>query len=316
MRHSTLSVRTIRFTVAVAFALVLTGVTTATAASAPVRFAIQSWPGVTVKTEVATQLLNAMGYETEVTDLSSQFIYQGIRSGDVDVSLGAWMPAHESMLQPVLDDGAAVQYAANLEGAVQGLAVPTYVWESGVHSVDDLVAAGDRFGREIYAIEAGAGMTRAFNKAVESDYKGLGDWSVTSSSVAGMLAQVQRAIKQQEPVVFHGWKPHWMDVKFDIRFLEDDDASEIADLETTVYTVVATGWPEKHPQAARFLEQYRVSTDVQSRWIYGFTYEERSQEAVARDWIAANLDTVEQWLDGVEAADGSVGIDVVRAAFE
>ncbi|WP_435106407.1 ABC transporter substrate-binding protein [Arhodomonas sp. AD133] len=316
MRNSTLSVGAICSTIAVALAVGLTGITSATAASAPVRFAIQSWPGVTVKTEVATQLLNAMGYETEVTDLSSQFIYQGIRSGDVDVSLGAWMPAHESMLQPMLDDGAAVQYAANLEGAVQGLAVPAYVWESGVHSVDDLVAAGERFGREIYAIEAGAGMTRAFNEAVASGYKGLGAWSVTSSSVAGMLSQVERAVKNSEPIVFHGWKPHWMDVKFDIRFLEDGDASEIADLETTVYTVVASGWPERNPQAARFLERYSVSTDTQSRWIYGFTYEERAKETVARDWIAANLDTVEQWLDGVEAADGRPGIDAVRAAFD
>lgn len=84
-------------------------------AQQPAHFAIQAWPGVTVKTEVATRLLEAMGYPTEVMELEPQFVYQGLQTGDVDVSLGA---------QPLLDHGSAVQLAANLEGAIQGLAVP------------------------------------------------------------------------------------------------------------------------------------------------------------------------------------------------
>ncbi|WP_217495405.1 glycine betaine ABC transporter substrate-binding protein, partial [Halofilum ochraceum] len=48
------------------------------AAAEPVRFAIQAWPGVTVKTEVARQLLETMGYPTELQELDPQFVYQGI----------------------------------------------------------------------------------------------------------------------------------------------------------------------------------------------------------------------------------------------
>ncbi|WP_217495462.1 glycine betaine ABC transporter substrate-binding protein, partial [Halofilum ochraceum] len=47
-------------------------------AAEPVRFAIQAWPGVTVKTEVARQLLETMGYPTELQELDPQFVYQGI----------------------------------------------------------------------------------------------------------------------------------------------------------------------------------------------------------------------------------------------
>ena len=61
----------------------------APAAADTVDFGIQAWPGLTVKTEVASQLLETMGYDTNTTELSSSAIYQGIRNGDIDVSLGA-----------------------------------------------------------------------------------------------------------------------------------------------------------------------------------------------------------------------------------
>ncbi len=285
------------------------------AAAEPVRFAIQAWPGVTVKTEVARQLLESMGYATELQELEPQFVYQGIRSDDVDVSLGAWMPAHKDMVQPLLDDGVARQHAANLEGAIQGLAVPAYTYEAGIKRVEDLVENGDQFGKEIFAIGAGAAMTRAFQDAVDEDYMDLGDWTVTPSSTAGMLSQVDRATGREEHIVFHGWKPHWMDVRFDIRFLEADPQGRLAGMETTVYTIVADGWPDKNPQASRFLEQFRVPLEAQSLWIDGFSRKDRDPQKVARDWIEDNLDVVEQWAEGIESANGGSGIEAIRSEY-
>jgi glycine betaine/proline transport system substrate-binding protein len=284
-------------------------------AADPVKFGIQSWPGVTVKTQVVAHVMQAMGYETRISELGSSFIYQGMRSGDIDVSLGAWMPAHKDMLQPVLDDGSATQLAANLKGAVQGLAVPASVWKSGVHTVRDLAASADRFDSTIYAIEPGAGMTRAFKKAVDDDYQGLGDWTVVPSSTSGMLAQVERATKRGEPIVFHGWKPHWMNVKFDIRFLKDGSDSPIANMESTVYTVVATRWQKSNPQLVGFLRNLDVKPATQSQWIYDYSYKDQAAATVAEGWIREHLDTVAGWLDGVMAADGSPGIDAVRKAY-
>lgn len=284
-------------------------------AAEPIRFAIQAWPGVTVKTEVVTRLLEAMGYETSVQSLDPQFVYQGISSGDVDVSLGAWMPAHKDMLQPLLEEGSAVQYATNLEGAIQGLAVPAYAYDAGVRTVEDLVEQGEEFDRKIYAIGAGAAMTRAFQDAVAEDYMGLGDWTVIPSSVAGMLSQVRRATNKNEYVVFHGWKPHWMDIRFDIRFLEADPEGRLAGQDSTVYTIVAKGWPEKNPQVARFLKQLDVPPDAQSLWIDGFARQEREAGDVAVEWIGVNLDLIGQWVDGVETADGGSGIEAIRARF-
>lgn len=298
-----------------ALALSLAMAPGAARADEEIKFGMQAWPGVTVKTEVATQLLDAMGYASEIKELGPQFVYQGMRSGDVDVTLGAWMPAHKSMLQPLIDQGHAVEYAVNLRGAVQGLAVPAYVCQDGITSVADLDANGERFDRKIYAIGAGAAMTEAFDKAVADDYQGLGDWQVVPSSTSGMLAQVERKSRNDEAIVFHGWKPHWMDVKFDICFLEDADDSEIADIESTVWTITRGGWAEANPQPARFLEQFEVEPAVQSRWIYEFSYKDTPAEEVARSWIVSQIDHVEVLLDGVKAADGRPAIEAVRDAY-
>ncbi len=43
-----------------------------------VRFGVPPWPGVTVKSEVAAQLLEAMGYETRQNDLAVSVILNGV----------------------------------------------------------------------------------------------------------------------------------------------------------------------------------------------------------------------------------------------
>ena len=76
-------------------ALSLAGVTTqaALADDATLDFGVPAWPGITVKTEIAEQLLNPLGYDTQTHEIGLQVIYQGMESGDVDAFLGAWLPA-------------------------------------------------------------------------------------------------------------------------------------------------------------------------------------------------------------------------------
>jgi len=58
-----------------------------------------------------------------------------------------------------------------------------------------------------------------------------------------------------------------------------------------------------------------VAKPDQSEWIPEYSYHDRDKEEVAREWIGANLDTVEEWLDGVETRDGSPAIEAVRAEY-
>ncbi len=284
--------------------------------SKEVRFGVQPWPGVTVKSEVSAQLLEAAGYEIDTKQLNTPLTLEGLSNGDLDVGLGGWYPISSSMIDPLVQDGEITRLTANLEGALSGVAVPTYVRDAGVESMSDLNEYADRFEKTIYGIESGSTWNTGVKEAIKQNRHNLGEWKLVSSGTTAMLAQVGRATGREDWVAFYGWRPHWMNIKYDLHYLEAPDDSEIAHTESTVYTLTRNGLESDMPNVNRFFSQYRVEPDTQSRWIYEHSYEERAEDEVARDWIAANPERVREWLDGVTTVDGDPAFEAVKAEYE
>ncbi|MAP34956.1 MAG: ABC transporter substrate-binding protein [Halomonas sp.] len=297
-----------------AMALAASG--SAVAALDEVRFGVPPWPGVTVKSEVAAQLMEAMGYQTRQRDLAVSVILEGLTRNDIDVYLGGWYPVQTDMVEPLVADNKVEKLVSNIQGANSGLVVPQYVYDAGVTSVADLDAHRDRFDGEIQGIEAGTGINTAILEAIDNDIVGLGDWTLQESSTAAMLAQAEQKMNNEEWVTFVGWEPHWMNVSFDMAYLEDADDAGIAQIESTVWTIVPSNMSEEDPQLHRFLTQYVVDIEDQNDWVHRYSYEDRPAEEVASEWISDNLDTVATWLDGVTARDGQPAIEAVRTTFQ
>lgn len=281
------------------------------------KFGVPPWPGVTVKTAVATQILDAMGYDTKQFEVGPTIVYKGLTTGDVDAYLAAWMPAQKNMFDPLVEKDKIDVVAVNLDQAQIGLSVPDYVWEAGVKSVADLDRYADKFDHTIYGIEPGSAMNTSTEEIIENDVAGLGDWNVQGSTTPTMLSAVQDRVRQGQWVVFHGWKPHWMNVAIDMDYLEPVPGTEKLINKSTIYTVVSNDFLKRFPQAHAFLKKFYVTSDMQSSWIHSFGYKKVAAEEVAHDWIAANMDEVAKWLEGVKSADGSKpAIDAVKAAFK
>src|SRR5699024_8162060 len=68
-------------------------------------------------------------------------------------------------------------------------------------------------------IDPGAGVMNSTENALE-EY-GLDNWELQSSSEAGMLSELQSRIKNEEPIIVTGWKPHSMFSEHDLELLED-----------------------------------------------------------------------------------------------
>ncbi|MFC0267621.1 ABC transporter substrate-binding protein [Kushneria aurantia] len=304
---------------AFSFTFLTAGLTLAAPAQAQmdsVHFGSSPWPGVTVKTEVAVQLLEAMGYDTQRTELALSAIMQSLADGDLDVYLAGWYPNQATMVDPLVEQGRLEKLVVNVPDALSGLVVPAYVWNDGIHSLDDLVANGDRFDHTIYGIEAGAAMSDTIDQAISNDYAGLGDWQQQNSNTAAMLSQAGNMIENQQPVVFYGWRPHWMNLAFDLRYLEDSRPdSQIAGVEAQVWTLANPGMAEADPNVHRFFDQFVLDSEIQSEWIFAYSYEERDAADVAHDWIADNRDVVEGWLEGVTDHDGNPAMQRIESAF-
>lgn len=287
----------------------------ATAEEGPtIRFGTPTWPGVTVKSEVAAQLLNHMGYKTSNVNGSPSVILNSLKTGDLDIYLGGWMPTEKDMIDPLVEQGEVKTLTTNISDALMGIAVPKYVWDAGVRSEADLDAHADKFDGKIYGIEAGSGFNKSIKASITEDRHGLGDWELVPSSTAGMLAQVGRMVKRDQWLVFLGWEPHWMNITYDIKYLRADGEPKIAETKSDVLTVANVDMVDEHPMVAKFFSQYQVKKDEQSKWVYAYSYKDRAKEDVASAWIRDNMDRVADFLDGVAAHDGKPAIDAVRAA--
>ncbi|MWJ27567.1 glycine/betaine ABC transporter [Halomonas sp. ZH2S] len=303
-------------TLAVALSAAGLSTTSAYGDDATLDFGVPAWPGITVKTAIAEQLLTPLGYDTRLHEIGLQVIYQGMESGDIDVFLGAWLPAQREMFYPRQESGVIRDAGHNVEGAQMTLAVPAYTYEAGVQSFADLDANRGLFDGQIHGFGAGSAASEILHDAIDNDVWGLGDWSLVDTSEVGMLSAAQDAISRKEPIVWVGWTPHWMNLELPMRYLDDPkDLFGENNGESDVLTVMRSEFADEHPNLEAFFEGFAFTAEEQSWMIEQFGQEERDSDTVANEWIRGNLDQVEAMLDGVTSRDGRPAWPVIQATF-
>ena len=294
-------------------------VATASAAHAncsEVTFSDVGWTDITATTAATTAVLDAIGYETDIKVLSVPVTYVSLSGGDVDVFLGNWMPTMENDIAPYREDGTVETVRANLEGAKYTLATNAAGAALGIASFGDIAANADALEQEIYGIEPGNDGNRLIQDMIESDAFGLGEFEVVESSEQGMLAQVQRAVQSDEPIVFLGWEPHPMNANFDMTYLTGGDDYFGPDLGgATVFTNTRAGLSEECPNLGTFLGNLEFTLAMENEIMGAILNDGADPREAATAWIEANPDILEVWLDGVTTVDGGEALPAARAAF-
>ncbi|GAA1539540.1 ABC transporter substrate-binding protein [Nocardioides humi] len=272
-------------------------------------FAEQPWVDLQVENRIAVQILKELGYQASIKEnLSVETGAAAITKGQVDAYLGNWWPSQEPTFGEAIDAGDVEVVSTIVEGTEYAPAVPGDVAkELQIASLADLDAHADAFGRKIYGIEAGTPGNETIQKAIDADAYGLGDWELVASGTPAMLAQVEKSQKAGDPIVFLAWSPHWMTVQFDTVFLEDPEgvwggAGEIR-------TITRKGFAEDNPEINEFLGNLTFTTDEAGEFYFAHDKEGKELDDIAAAWIEANPEKVAQFLDGVEAEDGSPGAE-------
>ena len=236
-----------------------------------------------------------------------------MKAGDIDVFLGNWMPAHTEFRKD-LDAAKAVEVLAqNLAGAKFTLAVPSFV---GIKDFADLAPNAERFDSKIYGIDPGTGGNKIIQAMIESDAFGLKDWELVETSEQAMLAQVTRAEKAEEAIVFLAWAPHPMNVAHDITYLAGGDKQFGPNYGgADVFTVAKTGWAGECPNAAQLFRNLTFTLDIENTIMASILDDGDSPAEAAEKWLKANPDALGPWLEGVTTLDGQPGLDAVKAAL-
>lgn len=263
--------------------------------SETLRIGWTAWADAEVVTALTKRLIEqrfGIPVKLVMTDIGVQ--YQGVSTGSIDLMMMAWLPKthrpyYEKVAADVLDLGPIYT------GARLGWAVPAYVPEAKLRSIEDLRRPDVRrrlHGR-IQGIDPGAGLMAASEEAL-SAYD-LARYELVSASGAAMTAALQRAIRSRGWIVVTAWSPHWMFARWQLRYLEDPRG--VFGGPESVHVLARRGFAEDYPvELMAFLSRMELRLDELEAMMLDAS-ESSVSEAVDR-YIAQHPDRVEYWITG------------------
>jgi glycine betaine/proline transport system substrate-binding protein len=214
------------------------------------------WDENQVIANLTKQLLEEeLGYgEVRLTELELGPVFEGVGSGDLDAFQDMWLPNHQAQLDAVEND--VVQLSPWYQGQTEfGIGVPTYM--TNVNTIPDLNSTDLT---QILGIEPGAVISERIPDSVIPTYDLNQEY--VESSTAGMLSEVERLYNDQEEFAFVPWRPHWMNARYDFKFLEDpEDALQDLNDGATISSIVNEDLPDEDPVAYAFMENLKLTEE-------------------------------------------------------
>jgi glycine betaine/proline transport system substrate-binding protein len=214
------------------------------------------WDENQVIANLTKQLMEEeLGYgEIRLTELELGPVFEGVGSGDLDAFQDMWLPNHQAQLDSVEND--VVQLSPWYQGITEfGIGVPTYMTD--VNTIPDL---NNTDLTQILGIEPGAVISEKIPDSVIPTYNLNQEY--VESSTAGMLSEVERLYNDGEEFAFTPWRPHWMNARYEFKFLEDpEDALEELNDGATISSIVNEDLPEEDPVAYAFMENIKLTEE-------------------------------------------------------
>jgi len=236
-----------------------------------------------------------LGYgEVRLQELELGPVIQGVASGDLDAYQDIWLPNHQAQIDEVGDD--VVRLDPWYDGSTEfGIAVPDYM------DTQDIPGLNGTGVTEILGIEPGAIISERIPDSVIPTYNLNQEY--VESSTPSMLSEVESLYENQEEFAFVAWRPHWMNARYNFRFLEDPEDG-LTDLNdgATISTIVNEDLPDDDPVAYAFLDAVTL-TEEQVNEIENINPQDYAESA--RIWLEDNRDVVQPWIDAAREAEGS-----------
>jgi glycine betaine/proline transport system substrate-binding protein len=314
-------IRSVRHTAAAGLLLLALGAGSALAGDAAsckaVRFSDVGWTDITSTTAMASRILQALGYEPKTELLAVPVTYESMKNKDIDVFLGNWQPTMESIRKPYIDAKTVdLLETPNLTGAKYTLAVPTYTFEAGLKSFQDIAKFKDQLDDKIYGIEPGNDGNKLILDMIDKDTFGLKGFNLVESSEQGMLAEVDRATRQKKPIVFLGWEPHPMNSKYDMKYLSGGDDVFGPDYGgATVYTNTRANYVSECPNVGTFVKNLKFTLPMENEVMGKILFDKEEAPQAAEEWLKAHPDAWTGWLAGVTTFDGQPGLDAAKKSL-
>jgi glycine betaine/proline transport system substrate-binding protein len=225
------------------------------------------------------------------SDLDS--VYDDVGRGDLDAFQDVWLPNQRGLLEGVQND--VEQLGFSYEGETeQGIAVPTYMETTSLGQLDQSDAD------LILGIEPGSVVMGVVYDEVIPAY-GLHQ-KLVEGQTQGMLDEAQKRYRNGEEFAMVAWSPHWMNQRFDLRYLEDpEDAFGELNDPASITTIVNKDLPEKDPVATAFMDAL-ILDEEQIGDLESTINEAGDPNEGARRWAEDNTNVWQPWVEAAQDA--------------
>lgn len=254
-----------------------------------ISIAYANWSEGIAMSHLAKVILEEQGYDVRMLNADLAPIFASLSRKKADVFMDVWLPVtmHDYMEQY----GDKLEIIGDIyDNARIGLVVPEYVT---IHSIEELNEYKDRFAGKIIGIDAGAGIMKTTEKALD-DY-GL-DYNLMTASAPAMTTSLGKAIQKNEWVVVTGWTPHWMFGRYKLKML--DDPKQVYGKAESIHTVSWKGFSEKYPFVAELLQNIRLTDQQMSSLMTAVEETQKTETYAARQWMKAHQALVDSWIPG------------------
>ncbi|NHI16938.1 glycine betaine ABC transporter substrate-binding protein [Microbacterium excoecariae] len=217
---------------------------------------LPSWTDAVNNAYLLQDQFEKMGFTVEMEELTEPgLLYTALAEGDVDIYPSAWSDISQAAYMDEYSDRIE-DLGAYYDNAHGTLAVPDYV---DIDAVEDLHGQADRFDGRIYTIEPGSGTATMAEESLFPAYD-LGDeYTLTSSSLAGMLATLEDAVENREDIVVTLWRPFWAYEAYGLKDLEDPQEGMGAT--EGLHFLAHEGFSDEFPEAAALMSSITLNDE-------------------------------------------------------
>ena len=275
-------------------------------------------------------------------ELQNPLFYQSVYLGDVDYWTNGWFPNHVSQMPKGWEDRVEIVGYVAKAGGLQGYLVSKeHVEKYDIKSLDDfkrpeVMEAFDANGdgkADLTACPPGWGCEKVITH--HFDVYDLDDYiNPIKAGYSASMADTIARYNNGEPVFFYTWAPNWTigmlkpgkDVMWinvpEINPLDSQKAGEarmtVSGIEGAVTDPLKAGFVvsdiqvvankeflQENPAAKKFFELFNLALGDINTQNTKMQDGEKSQEDIerhAREWISANQDKWNQWLDAARKA--------------
>ena len=266
-----------------------------------------------------------LGLEVELQNGTNPIVFEAMDSGSMHVHPEVWMPNQQNLHDTYVKTNGTVVMNQNPVQASQGMCVPSAIAEEhDIKSIDDLldpdkIAIFDTDGNGEPEVWIGApGWASTVIEKIRAKSYGYDQlFELTEYEETIAYANLANAAAAGEPWIGFCYSPHYIFVTQDLYVLEEpahdpatwtivqptDDPDWLAKSEAstawngaTLHLHYAKELEERFPEVAALFQNYQMSGQDLSAMGKALAVDGVEAADFAKEWVAANEDTVFGWL--------------------